>query len=82
MLTTYTTMRIFFIRFQGHLYLSISLQDRILHILLKSEEKPFKNKSRMGTHPAKIQANENTNTHNLKKKQKQTINKYTLCKED
>jgi hypothetical protein len=42
--------------------LSISLQDRILHILLKSEEKPFKNKSRMGTHPAKIQANENTNT--------------------
>jgi hypothetical protein len=28
------------------------------------------------------QANENTNTHNLKKKQKQTINKYTLCKED
>jgi hypothetical protein len=36
----------------------------------------------MGTHSAKVQANENTNTHNLKKKQKQTINKYTLCKED
>jgi hypothetical protein len=53
-----------------------------LHILLKSEEKRCKNKSRMGTHPAKAQANENTNTHNLKKKQKQTINKYTLCIED
>ncbi len=39
----------------------------------------------MGTHPSKYKANENTSRHNLKKRQKQTINKNqvkTLCKEN
>jgi hypothetical protein len=49
------------------------------------KEKPCKLKSRMGTHPSKYKANEDTSRHNPKKKQKQTINKNqvkTLCKKN
>ncbi len=49
------------------------------------EEKPYKKNQGQEPIHHKYKANENTNRHNQKKRQKQTINKNqvkTLCKDD